>query len=132
MPTRWVAIVGAALLSGCGNDARPIGVAEGCYRFADGTPFFRVRGRMGIFVTNAGLKSFKIGSSRPDHREVQVEPAFVVHYATGIPSGFARSAEAVTTLSSGSIRYERAGDRVLLSIPVEAYGWETVQLGKAC
>jgi hypothetical protein len=41
-------------------------------------------------------------------------------------------AEAVTTLSSGIIRYKRADDQIILSIPVEAYGWEDVRLGKSC
>lgn len=41
-------------------------------------------------------------------------------------------AEAVTTLSSGVIRYKQANDRIILSIPIEAYGWEDVRLGKPC
>jgi hypothetical protein len=41
-------------------------------------------------------------------------------------------AEAVTTLSSGVIRYKRSDDQIILSIPIEAYGWEEVRLGKPC
>jgi len=41
-------------------------------------------------------------------------------------------AQAVTTLSSGVIRYKQADNQIVLSIPIEAYGWEDVRLGKSC
>jgi hypothetical protein len=133
MRTLVVIVIGTALLSGCGGRSIPANVVGGCYRFDDGAPFFRVAGRTGTFVGKSDLKSFEIGSWKSEGHEVQVTPAFILHDGTvSAPPGPARMAEAVTTLSSGVVRYKRANDQIVLSIPAEAYGWETVHLGKPC
>jgi hypothetical protein len=133
MRTAVVIFTGIVLLSGCAGKSTRATVAAGCYRFDDGTPFFRITGRTGTFVEKSNLKSFEIGSWRSEGREVEVTPAFILHDGTdSTPGGPARMAEAVTTLSSGVIRYKQANDRIILSIPIEAYGWEDVRLGKPC
>lgn len=128
-----VIIAGIALLSGCAGKSTGANVAAGCYRFNDGTPFFRIVGRTGTFVDKSNLKSFEIGSWKSEGREVEVTPAFVLHDGSvSAPAGPARMAEAVTTVSSGVIRYKQSDDLIILSIPIEAYGWEDVRLGKPC
>ena len=127
------AILALASLSGCAGKATPADIAEGCYRFSDGSPFFRVTGRKAIFVGKSDLRSFELGAWKSDGREVAVTPAFILHDgAVSAPAGPARMAEAVTTLSTGIVRYKRVAGSVVLSIPVEAYGWEDVRLGKPC
>jgi hypothetical protein len=133
MRTAVVIFMSMALLSGCAGKSTRAAVAAGCYRFDDGTPFFRIVGRTGIFIEKSNLKSFEIGSWRSGGSEVEVTPAFILHDGTGsAPVGPARMAEAVTTLSSGVIRYKQTDDQIILSIPIEAHGWEDVRLGKSC
>jgi hypothetical protein len=128
-----VIATGMALLSGCAGKSNPAKVAAGCYRFDDGTPFFRIVGRTGTFIDKSNLKSFEIGSWKSEGREVEVRPAFILHDGSAsAPRGPARMAEAVTTLSSGVIRYKGTDDQVILSIPIEAYGWADVRLGEPC
>jgi hypothetical protein len=128
-----VIVTGMALLSGCAGKLSRANVAAGCYRFDDGTPFFRIAGRTGTFVDKAKLKSFEIGSWKSEGREVEVTPAFILHDGSvSAPAGPARMAEAVTSLSSGVIRYKWADNQIILSIPIEGYGWEDVRLGKPC
>jgi len=127
------AMLALALLSGCARRATPADIAEGCYRFSDGSPFFRVAGRKAIFVGKSGLKSFKFGAWKPGGREVEVTPAFILHDGTlSAPAGPPRMAEAVTTISTGVVRYSRASGSIVMAIPVEAYGWREVHLGKPC
>ncbi len=133
MRTMITIVIGTVLLSGCAGKSVQANVAEGCYRFDDGIPFFRVAGKTGTFVDESSLKSFEIGPWRSDGREVEVTPAFILHDGTvSAPTGAARMAEAVETRSSGVVRYNRVNDQVMLSIPVEAFGWATVHLGKPC
>jgi len=133
MRTAGAILTGIALMSGCAGKSTPANVPEGCYRFGDGTPFFRIVGHTGTFVAKSGLNSFEIGPWKSEGREVQVAPAFLLRDGTtAAPAGPARMAEAVTTLPAGIVRYKRADDHIILSIPVEAYGWENVQLGKPC
>ena len=133
MRTAIITLVGIALLSGCAGKPTPANIAGGCYRFDDGTPLFRIAGRTGTFVNTSGLKSFDIGSWKSDGREVEVTPAFVLHDGTNsAPAGRDRMAVTVTTLPSGILRYRQVNGHSILSIPIEAYGWADVQLGKAC
>lgn len=131
--TVMIAVVGAASLSGCSGARVPANVAEGCYRFDDEAPFLRVVGSRGTFVNSSGLNSFDIGAWNPDDRELEVRPAFVLHDGNvSSPAGPTRMAIAVTSRSSGTVRYEQVEGRTILSIPVEAHGWETVHLGRPC
>jgi hypothetical protein len=128
-----IVIAGAILLCGCAGKSTQSSVPEGCYRFDDGTPFFRIVGHTGFIIDNAGLKSFQVGPWKAQGREVEVTPAFILHDGTtSAPEGPARMAEAVTTLPSGGLGYRRANDQIIFSIPIEAYGWENVRLGKPC
>ena len=133
MCTLGVIVIGTTLLSSCAGKSTPANVPEGCYRFDDGTPFFRIDGRTGTFVGKSGLKSFQVGSWKSQGREVEVTPAFILHDGTeSAPPGPAGMAEAVTSLSSGIIRYKQADGKIVLSIPIEAYGWADVRPGKPC
>ena len=115
----------ALALAGCG--VLPAQVHEGCYRFDDNTPLFKIVGKQGFVLSKAHVKTFRIGGWHElSRKSVEIKPAF---YLPGLPAGDPRRGD---TLPIPSIAYSTfAYDPVrnAFKVPVAAWGEEEVKLG---
>jgi hypothetical protein len=123
------ALLSVVALTGCG--LIPARVRDGCYRFEDGAPLFKITGRQGVVLSKAAaVRTFRVGGwDDLAQKFVQVTPAF---YFPGLPTGDSRRGN---TLSIPSISYSRFAfdpKRDAFEVPVAAWGEEEVRLGPPC
>ena len=116
------------LFAGCG--VQPAKVHEGCYRFDDNTPLFKIVGRQGFVLSKAHVKTFRVGGWHEfSHKSVEIRPAF---HLSGLPAGDPRRGD---TLPIPSIDYSTfAYDPVrnAFEVPVDTWGEVEVKLGAPC
>jgi|GEM_PF-3008111 len=125
----WIIILPLIFsLAGCG--VLPAHVPDGCYRFDDGTPFFKVIGNQGFVLPNGRVKRFHIGGWHElSRRSVEIRPAF---YLPGLPAGDPRRGETLPIPSSAYSTFAFDPRRNAFKVPVAAWGEEEVTLGRPC
>ena len=116
-------------LTGCG--LMPAPVRDGCYRFSDGSPLFKVVGKQGFALSaKAGVKTFQIGGWRELSQEtVEIRPAF---YLPGLPAGHPRRGETMPIPTIGYSTFAFDPKRDAFKVPIAAWGEEEVKLGPPC
>jgi hypothetical protein len=116
-------------LTSCGFVAAP--VPEGCYRFSDGTPLFRIIGKQGVALSKyARVKTFHIGGWHElSRRTVEITPAFLL---PGLPAGDPARGETMPIPTIGYSTFAFDPKREAFQVPVAAWGEEEVRLGRPC
>lgn len=115
-------------LAGCG--IIPANVPDGCYRFDDGTPLFKVAGNQGYLLSKGAVNHFRIGSWHELARKsVEIRPAF---YLPGLPASDPRRGETMPIPSIPYSRFAFDPQRNVFSVPIAAWGEEEVKLGRPC
>jgi len=115
-------------IAGCG--LLPANVPDGCYRFDDGTPLFKIAGRQGYVLSNGQVKMFRIGGWHEFSREsVEIRPAF---YLPGLSSGDARRGNTIAIPSIAYSTFDFDPAQNTFKVPVAASGEEEVKLGRPC
>lgn len=114
--------------TGCG--LLPAPVREGCYRFDDGTPLFKIVGRQGFIQQKGQVKAFSIGGWHDLARKyVEITPAF---YLPGLAKGEPQRGytELIPTISYSRFAFDPK--RNAFMVPIAAYGEQEVRLGAPC
>jgi hypothetical protein len=115
-------------LAGCGM--LPASVREGCYRFDDGVPLFRVVGKRGYVLSKGQVKTFRIGGWHEFSRKsVEIRPAF---YLPGLPAGDPRRGNTIAIPSIAYSTFDYDPEKNAFRVPVAAWGEEEVKLGRPC
>jgi hypothetical protein len=108
----------------------PANVPEGCYRFDDGTPLFKIVGQQGFVLSNGQVKKFHVGGWHEFSRQsVEITPAFLL---SGRPSGDPRRGNTVAIPSIAYSTFAFDPEKTTLQIPVAAWGEDEVKLGRPC
>ncbi|MEO5937443.1 MAG: hypothetical protein ABIQ43_00365, partial [Sphingomonas sp.] len=90
--------------SGCGLISAP--VRDGCYRFEDGTPLFKVVSRKGFVLPKGEVREFTIGGWNDlGQKKVRITPAFNL---PGLPKGDPRRGytELIPTISYSRFAFD--------------------------
>ena len=116
-------------LSACGSN--PAAVRQGCYRFDDGTPLFKIVGRRGILLSKEStVKTFEVGSWHEFSRKsVEIRPAF---YLPGSPADDRGRGDAMPIPSIPYSTFAFDPKRDAFEVPIAASGEEDVRLGPPC
>ena len=115
-------------LADCG--VLPANVRDGCYRFDDGTPLFKIVDRQGYVLSNGQVRMFRIGGWHELARKsVEIRPAF---YLPGLPSGDPRRGNTIATPSIAYSTFDFDPAQNTFKVPIAAWGADEVKLGRAC
>lgn len=115
-------------LTGCG--VLPANVRDGCYRFDDGTPLFKVVGKHGYVLAKGQVKTFRIGGWHElSRKSVEITPGF---YLPGLPSTDPRRGNTITIPSIAYSTFAFDAEKNAFNVPVAAWGEEEVKLGRPC
>ncbi len=118
----------ASFTPGCTPARAP--VPDGCYRFDDGTPLFKIAGGQGFLIAGGRVKSFRIGGWHDGtHKTVEISPAFML---PGLPAGDPRRGVAEPIPSITYSRFAFDPSRNAFEVPIAASGEDTVKLGAPC
>jgi len=124
-----VAVFAMLTLSACG--LLPAGVRDGCYRFDDGTPLFKIVGKKGVALSHGSqVRTFAVGGWHDLARtRVEIRPAFDI---PGLGAGDPRRGDTmlIPTISYSTFAFDPK--RNAFQVPIEAYGDEEVRLGQPC
>jgi len=123
-----LAIVLPLTLAGCGM--LPADVPDGCYRFDDGTPLFKIAGKQGYVLSKGQVKTFRIGGWHElSRKSVEITPGF---YLPGLPSTDPRRGNTITIPSIAYSTFAFDAEKNAFNVPVAAWGEEEVKLGRPC
>ena len=115
-------------LTGCG--VLPANVRDGCYRFDDGTPLFKIAGKQGYVLSKGQVKTFRIGGWHElSRKSVEITPGF---YLPGLPSTDPRRGNTITIPSIAYSTFAFDAEKNAFNVPVAAWGEEEVKLGRPC
>jgi hypothetical protein len=103
-------------LAGCG--VLPADVPDGCYRFADGTPLFKIVGKQGHVLAKGQVKTFRIGGWHEFSRKsVEITPAF---YLPGLSSTDPRRSNTIAIPSIAYSTFAFDAEKNAFEVPVAA------------
>ena len=115
-------------VAGCG--VLPADVPDGCYRFDDGTPLFKIAGKQGYVLSKGQVKTFRIGGWHElSRKSVEITPGF---YLPGLPSTDPRRGNTITIPSIAYSTFAFDAEKNAFNVPVAAWGEEEVKLGRPC
>lgn len=115
-------------VAGCG--VLPAEVPDGCYRFDDGTPLFKIVGKQGHVLAKGQVKTFRIGGWHEFSRKsVEITPAF---YLPGPPSTDPRRDNTIAIPSIAYSTFAFDPEKNTFKVPVAAWGEEEVKRGRPC
>lgn len=124
-----VALPAIFALTSC--EIMPAPVRDGCYRFSDGSPLFKVVGKQGFALSkNAEVKTFQIGGwLELSQKTVAITPAF---YLPGLPAGDPRRGDTmpIPTIAYSTFAFDPK--RSAFEVPIAAWGEQEVKLGAPC
>jgi hypothetical protein len=123
-----LAIILPLTLAGCG--VLPADVPDGCYRFDDGTPLFKIAGKQGYVLSKGQVKTFCIGGWHElSRKSVEITPAF---YLPGLPSSDSRRDNTIAIPSIAYSTFAFDPEKNAFEVPIAAWGEEEVRLGRPC
>ena len=115
-------------IAGCG--VLPANVPDGCYRFDDGTPLFKVVGKQGYVLSSGQVKTFRIGGGHEFwRRSVEISPAF---YLPGLPPSDPRRGNTMAIPSIAYSTFDFDPVQNTFKVPIAAWGEDDVKLGRPC
>ena len=130
MKLKRLAIVLALTFCTAGCGVLPANVPDGCYRFDDGTPLFKIVDKQGYVLSHGQVKTFRVGGWHEIwRRSVEISPAF---YLPGLPSSDPRRGNtiAIPSIAYSTFDFDPAQNR--FEVPVAAWGEVDVKLGRPC
>ena len=123
-----LAIILPLTLAGCG--VLPADVPDGCYRFDDGTPLFKIAGKQGYVLSKGQVKTFRVGGWHElSRKSVEITPAF---YLPGSPSSDPRRDNTIAIPWIAYSTFAFDPEKHAFEVPVAAWGEEEVKLGRPC